>query len=52
MKLGIIDFLEEMIPLLFNWQCYFNHKYIKINYRGKMKDICIRCNIFRDGGSF
>ena len=52
MNFGISDALSDLIPFYYSWMCLFKHNYTEINYRGKIKKICINCHCFEGGGCF
>ena len=52
MKTGIWDAVIEFLPFVQEWPCMFKHIYTEINYRGKIRNICINCSMFIDGDYF
>ena len=49
---GVSDALSDLIPFYYSWMCAIKHHYTEINYRGKIKKICVNCFCFEGGGCF
>ena len=47
-----MDAIVDFIPFVQEWPCLFRHNCTEINYRGKIKKICINCHCFEGGGCF